>query len=258
MRPNYYHIGAAKAASTFIQKSFEEHPDICVQKRTESVNFFMNAYHKGIDWYDRELYSHHRGETAVVDFSNGYMIYEPAIERIKRHAPDARLTMCLRNPIDLAFLQWAQNRFSWKWADDHPFQEGLKEMLNIGGGWQMFRLWAGPGFYGLYLERILKYFPIEHLHITMYEDLCQDAESFIRSYFSFMGVDTDFVPQCIRKTIGFPGHWEEGLDDKWRTILRATLDEGLTQNHRAELRQVFDEDIKRLEDIIGKDLSHWV
>jgi hypothetical protein len=258
MLPNFFHIGAAKAASTFIQKMFEEHPDICVQSRGDNVNFFIDAYQKGVDWYERELYSHYNGETAVVDFSNGYMIWEPAIERITRHVPDARLTMCLRNPIDLAFLQWVQNRMTWKWDDDHPFQRGLYQMLNTGGSWQMFRLWAGPGFYGLYLERILEYFPMDRLHITLYEDLCAEPVSFIQSYYEFMGVDPQFVPEGIHTTVGFPGDSESRLNDEWRAKLRKQLEEGMPPDLRTELRGAFEEDIRKLEKILGRSFDHWV
>ncbi len=49
MLPNFVHIGAPKAASTWLWKVCAEHPDIYVPE-AKPVNFFVAEYHKGIDW----------------------------------------------------------------------------------------------------------------------------------------------------------------------------------------------------------------
>ena len=250
MLPNYLHIGAAKAASTYIWTMFQEHSEIYATPVADNCSFFMCSYHRGLAWYEQVYFSQWQGEKAVGEFSNSYMLFEPALERINRDLPDVKLSLTLRNPIDTCFLQWAQNKRNSFWLGEWAKLDAhFKKMLN--GSWQTFRAWAEIAFYASHLKRIYRHFPKERVLITLYDDLLADSRLFLKRFFEFLEVDQDFVPSQINTVVGFPGSGGQDTEQH-------DLERGLPPSVRAELRGVFREDIDELQEMIGRDLSHWV
>ena len=245
MLPNFLHVGAGKCASSWLWRVLQEHPGIYVPERPDNVNFFTVHYHRGLDWYEQTYFAAYDGENAVGEFSNSYMCYHPALERIARHLPGARLTMTLRNPVVRAFLSWAHVHLKKKNGLDPdrgigvPFEKCLH---HHGHAW--FRHWIEPGFYARHIEHILSLFPREHILIMLHEDLCDDPNAFMRRYYEFLEVDPHFQSTLIGREIN-PG--APGADPAAR----------LAPEFREELWQVYREDIQRLQEILRRDLSHW-
>ena len=246
MLPNFLHIGAGKCASTWLWKVYQEHPDICVPTDVGNVSFFMEDYRKGLDWYEQTYFSHRTGEKAVGETSNSYMVFEPALERIARDLPDARLTMTLRNPIERAFISWVHVHYTRGFGPEirMEFERTLDPH-----GWLLFRYWLEPSMYASHLKNVFRYFPKDRVRIMLYDDLVVDPSRFIRQFFEFLEVDPDFRPSILHKVVGLPGpEWSdtEGLIEK-----------GFSEEVREDLRQIFREDIEAVEAITGRDLSHW-
>ena len=105
MLPNYLHIGVAKGASTWLWTVFKDHPEIYAPEKPDNVNFFTVHYHRGLKWYEETYFSAVKGEKAVGEFSNSYIVFSPAMERIAEHLPQVKLTMTLRNPVQRAYLR---------------------------------------------------------------------------------------------------------------------------------------------------------
>ena len=112
--PNFLHIGAAKAASTWLWCVCQEHPDIYVPQTVDNANFFTVHYHRGLPWYTATYFAGYDGERAIGEFSNSYMVYPPAMERLAHELPDVRLTAILRNPVERAFMSWAHQHLKQK------------------------------------------------------------------------------------------------------------------------------------------------
>jgi hypothetical protein len=243
--PNFLHAGAPKAASGWLWRVCKEHPEIYVPQTPDNVNFFTVHYHRGLDWYERTYFADVGGRKAVGEFSNSYMMFEPALHRIARDLPDARLTLTLRNPIERAWLQWAHIHLKKKYGLDPdqgrqiPFERALHHH-----GHQWFRMWIEAGMYALHLGRIWRLFPRERVLVTFYDDLAADNAGYVRRYFEWLGVDPGFRPSLI----GVVANPDRGSIDG---------PHGLKPEVREELRQVYREDIRRLQDMVGRDLSHW-
>ncbi|OPZ22718.1 MAG: hypothetical protein BWZ10_00298 [candidate division BRC1 bacterium ADurb.BinA364] len=255
MLPNFLHLGAAKAASTYLWTIYQEHPEIYVPLKLEeggrttnadNPNFFVGTYHKGLDWYEKTFFAGWNGEKAVGETSNSYMLFEPALERIARDLPGVRVSMILRNPVEIAFLQYATNIKSQLINLERA---SLDKML-YSHSWQLFRMWAEPGFYASHIRRVLRFFPRERVHIAFYDDLCADSLAFVRSFFRFLEVDDRFAPAQTNTVIGFPG--TSGSDTP-----EGTISKGIAPDLLEELRLVFREDIEQLEQLTGRDLSAW-
>lgn len=246
MLPNFLHAGAPKAASGWLWRVCKEHPEIYVPETPDNVNFFTVHYHRGLDWYEKTYFPPAAaGRKAVGEFSNSYMMFEPALQRIAEHLPRVRLTLTLRNPIERAWLQWAHSHLKKKygWDPDQGRMVPFARVLHHHGH-QWFRMWIEPGFYALHLQRIYRYFPKEQVHVTLYDDLAADNAAYARRYFEWLGVDPTFRPSLI----GVTSNADRGSING---------PHGLTPEIRAELGLVYREEIGKLQEMIGRDLSHW-
>lgn len=257
MLPNFLHIGVAKAASTWLWRIFQEHPDVCVpcektrdfsgrMSLPDHVNFFLADYDLGLDWYERTYFSHWQGEAAVGETSNSYFVSELALERIAESLPQVRLSVTLRNPIERAFIQFVHRKRSRGLTGE---QADFREVLDK-HQWQQFRMWIEIGFYHLHLTRVLRLFPREQVLVLIYDDLCADPRAFLAQVFAFLDVDPDVPLPSVDRVVGFPS--PEVPDSEERDLAR-----GIDPDLAARLSAIYADQISKLEDLLGRDLSAW-
>ncbi|MBS3763179.1 MAG: sulfotransferase [Planctomycetes bacterium] len=244
--PNFLHIGASKSASSWLYYICKETEEIYVPETPDNVNFFTVHYHRGLDWYRETYFADVGEEKAVGEFSNSYMCYRPALERIARHIPDVKLTMTLRQPIEALYLAWAHIHLK-----DKPYgfdgRKGIgiplqKCLHHHGHSW--FRLYMDPRFYARHLEAIYEFFPREQVCVMFYDDLCDDPGGFLRRFYDFLEVKGNLETPLIDQDINPDA---EDADVK-----------SLDSEFLSELRDVFAPDIRHLEDLTGRDLSNWL
>ncbi len=246
MLPNFLHIGAAKCASSWLWRCLQEHPQVYVPDTPDNVNFFTVHYHRGLSWYEQAYFSDWSGEPAIGEFSNSYMCYRPALERIARDLPGVRLTMTLRNPVERYFLAWAHVHLK---SGKHGFdpERGIgvpidRVLHHHGHGY--FRQWIDPGFYARHLQTVFELFPREDVLVTLYDDLAADNAQYLHGYCEFLGVDPDFEFSLAGKVVNPDAE-------------KADIDRYIDPDFRLELREVYASDIARLEEMVDRDLSHW-
>ena len=244
MLPDFLHVGSGKCASTWLWQACKGHPEIFVPLHNyDNVNFFTVRYHKGLDWYEKTYFSEYNGEPRVGEFSNSYMIYRPAMERIARHLPDAKLTMILRDPVETIFLGWAQTYLKGKIAEHPECWRDLSFILDHHGH-AFYRLFAEGLFYARHLKNIYAHFPSERVLVMIYDDLCSDPGVFLERFFSFLGVDSSFRPGVLGKDVN---------PDTFGSDRGKYVSDELIE----ELREMYRPDVEELEELIDRDLSHW-
>ena len=101
--------------------------------------------------------------------------------------PQLKLLFLIRNPIDRAYSQYCMHLSAGTVTSD------IREALAPGGSI------AGIGLYYSYLQRFLQHFPSSQIKILVYDDLKQDANSYLTSAYEFIGVDTRFRPEILDK-----------------------------------------------------------
>src|SRR5262245_53029682 len=102
-KPNFFLIGAPKAATTSLALLLGKHPQICIAKGKEP-HFFSDdhVFARGMSWYE-SLFAHGRTRPAIGDASTSYArsgIFPNTVHRIVEHAPNARIIYSVRHPID--------------------------------------------------------------------------------------------------------------------------------------------------------------
>ena len=270
MLPTFLHIGAGKCKSTWLYRVCLEHPDIYVPGQGyDNVNFFVNQYQRGLPYYEEKWFSDYRGEKVAGEFSNSYMAFEPALQRIAKHLPDVKLTMTIMNPVHRIFYSWAHVHIKTKCrmtlfgetravsrveVEDLLERCGmdpaqgvlpLPERLTHHHGHSFFRTYADSCLYAFCIDRIRRYFPADRLKVMLYEDLLADQAAFLRDFFQFVGADDSFTSTLAPEEVNPDPPLLEY--ERW-----------FPPELRAQLVAEFRDDIEALQDLLDRDLSAWL
>ena len=283
-RVDFIGIGVQKSATAWLFRCVAEHPEIGIGRvgggtgANKEINFFNQNYEKGFGWYDR-LFDPARPHN--FEFSTLYFHDRNVPERIRRYNPEARLLLSLRNPIDRAFSQHKHEiRRGRLPPDRHGFRLALAQNPS----------YVEQGLYATHLQRWLEFFPRDRIHVVLHEEILERPAEVLAGIFEFVGVDPTFRPArtgerinesiTVRsarierglrlasrwthralgptlhrtlKATGLPGR----IRERNRVAIEGAVVPPLTAADRAELLDLFRDEIARLGEILGRDLSHW-
>jgi len=228
------------------------------------------------------------GETAIGEASPLY-IYAPGTpERIKEHAPEARSVALLRNPADRAYSAFLHAlRIGVEPLTD--FAQALREEdERIRNGWHYVFHYRNRGLYYEQLKRYYEVFGRESVGVWLYDDLKEDPASMVRSVFRFLGVEDAFdsdissahnpagVPESqtaramVRAADTTVGVLRKVFPPTSRIFpyvskaRQAVQSQAFTEpppidpEIRKALIERYTEDILKLQQLIGRDLSSWL
>jgi len=229
------------------------------------------------------------GDEKAIGEATPLYIYAPGTpERIEKYVPGARSIALLRHPADRAYSAFLYAvRIGVEPLTD--FAQALRaEPLRVRKGWHYVFHYRSRGLYYQQLKRYYEVFGRERLGVWLYEDLREDPASVTRGVFCFLEVDDTFAPDTSSKhnpagvPASVPARAAMRATDRavggLRKVLtptsgilplafevrRAVQSRVLTapppidQEVREELIEGYREDILRLQDLIGRDLSAWL
>lgn len=235
---------------------------------------------------DREnylrLFANVRDEAAIGEASNSYILYPHASQEIRKTYPEARIVMMLRDPADRAYSQYIMNLRLGKTLETDFLKEVFDDDAKPVKGWGANHQYLSIGLYYEQVKRYLDLFPREQVLICWYDDYRKDPGSVIRSMYRFLGVDEDFRPDTSEKlnTAGVPrfgklNYWlnQSGLISwakrrlprnlrgpfkKWMYSGDSSDIPVMSDRERAELVAYYQDDIRKLSELTGRDLSAWL
>jgi hypothetical protein len=271
-QPNFFIAGAPKAGTTSLYHYLEQHSEIYMSPVKEA-NYFaseirlenfaeehqdavrremeaMQGYLAGpmsekrfgavgLAWYDYlRLFGNACGQKAIGEGSVSYLWSPSAARNIFQRIPNAKLIFILRNPADRAFSQYEQS--AGQGSTSAGFLETCREsMKESDGKFRVFRPFLELGLYADALKRYLDLFPRENLYIGFYEEYQRDAAGMIGSVLRFLEVSDDFKPDMSTRYLVGAGR-----------LMMAPKD-------RAFLTEFYKEDVRKLGQLLNRDLSHW-
>jgi Sulfotransferase family len=288
--PSFLVIGAARSATTSLHYALRAHPQVFVPERKEP-NFFafeglpadadpgVATSVTRLEDYVR-LFQGVTDEEAIGEVSPVYLVNPRACERIHTHIPEAKLIAVLRNPIERAYSDYLMR-----------IREGLEPLRDFGralaeeearhrvghpGGY-----YIRTGFYGRQLRPYFNKFGADHIQVHLFEDVVANPDDALASIFGFLGVNPDFRPGPLlqtnvsgvprnaplaglfwmRKRFGALASAVLPLETKRR--IKALMEKGLDRppllpEHREELVDVYRDDVRELEKLLGRSLEHWL
>lgn len=285
MLPTFFLAGAAKAGTTSLHHYLGEHPGIFMSGVKEP-HFFSWEDDGWPRWAvrDRDAYEalfadarpgQERGEAST------WTLYsEGAPNRIAQDIPDARFIVLLRNPPDRAFSNWAFN-FGRGYDAIDTFEEALAaEPDRIAEGSPWHHHYVRAGLYHDQVKRYVDRFGPKRVLVLLFEDLRADVEAVVERAYDFLGVEPSFRPAVEtvhNKTYVPRSRWlhtfmwrANPVKSVFKTMIpsgvRARIGRQLRVRNRTapskmegptrqRLNDVFRDDVARLSELIGRDLS---
>ena len=287
-------VGAPKCGTTWIYKCLDEHPEICMG-RPKEIHFFNKdhgfeskqqewQYPKGMDTYWAH-FSHCAASSMKGEFSAKYLYDKEAPVLIKKHFPEVKIIVCMRDPADRTFSHYHHVR-SREDDFDYTLEQAIERYPEL----------LGKSKYHGQLTHYLKLFPKEQFLFLVYEDSKKEPLEYIQGIFTFLGVDDTFVPNSvntkfntaeqrysekhkkIRKPIfrvyaflrkirlvapilrlakkrGVLLSMKKGIDKA--ALPKKGLRPVMTDEERSMLDTHFAEDTQKLEGFLGKRITQW-
>jgi hypothetical protein len=297
MMPNFLIIGAAKGGTTALHYYLKQHPQIYMSPVKETKFFVfegekVNYRGPGDLEANRSVITNIQAyqaqfekvthEIAIGESSPIYLYSPKAPERIQHYIPNVKLIAILRNPADRAFSSFLHLiRDGREWLTD--FEQALKEEeKRIADNWALLWYYKNAGFYYLQLKRYFDRFSPSQIRVYLYEDLNNSPIELIQDLFRFLEVDNTFVPNTstrhnvslipknkyLHEFLTQPKPIKSALSQLIPTRVRQRITTTLKEKNltkptlspelRKELIEVYREDILKLQDLIGRDLSQWL
>jgi hypothetical protein len=277
-----FHIGPQKSATTWVYNCLKEHPEVAVPN-SDTIHYYDMFYARSEAWY-YEFFDHATEDQILYDPTTTYIRSPWAPRRIAEDHPDAKIMLCLRNPIDRAFSHyWHEKK---KGKINFEFEEVLEN-------YDLYSSWIEPGFYAKHIERYLQYFDREQVLCMHFETLQDDEVEFIRQILRFAGVDENFEPSWLNKKSNEAGGRRTITNRMWRGLKGAVAqselesiarrlqldkaaqhletlptvgsflkdkqeyEQGIPSELREELVALCEPEIQRLENLLDIRFPHW-
>jgi len=234
----------------------------------------------------RDLFKSAKNTAVVGDASTWYLTHPEAPAHIQTHYPNAKIVAVLRNPCERSFSHW-MHLIREQVEPVSDFIEACEaEKDRKSKGYAPHWWYLTQSLYAEGLQRYFDRFPREQIQVHLYDDFVADPMKVISETYQFLGVSADHHPNTKEKLNigGIPRNkslqrylersaW--GGNDPFRPLkllfpkrFRSTMrrkieeanlitDRHLTSKERTYLLQKFDDDVRSLETMIGRDLSIW-
>lgn len=294
-KPNFFIVGAPKSATTSMHYYLRQHPEVFMSVPKEPFFFGSDLDSHQLKTQDREEYrsffKEAHSEKRVGESTVWYLYSKKAPEEIKRHDADARIIIMLRNPVDAMHAMHSQFLFSGNEPIEN-FREALRAEPRRRRGENIHSAVYFPE--GLYYRKIFSYYPQvrryletfgeDQVKVILLKDLKSDVRACYRSVLNFLGVGKyepkDFEPynsncqlksDVLRELVRYvPGRTLGALRDfvpvrscagLWQHLKPLLVDtfnrNPIDPDLRLELIDDLEPDIRKLESLIDRDLTHW-
>lgn len=298
VKPNFFIIGAPKCGTTALSDYLRTHPNIYFSEPKEPHYFAQDFEKYRLTKTSEEYLSLFIQTTpnhiAIGEGSVFYLFSSVALRKIYEFDPQAKIIVMLRNPVDLVYSFHSQQLFSAD-EDEPCFEKAWRlQKLRLQGKHipkknrhTIFLNYASVGRLGEQVDRLLTIFPFEQIKIICFEDFIMSTKKVYDDVINFLGVPndnrTDFLRinenknhklQLVGNFSQKPPKFLSSLALKTKDILgikrlyvldtirslntKTVAREPLSNDFRAELTEEFADDIKKLSQLLAKDLNHWL
>ncbi len=230
------------------------------------------------------LFAMSNNEKAIGEASaDNLYYYEKAIPYIKKFIGEPKIIIILRNPIERAFpayLHLVRDNRELLTFEKALEVEGIREKNN----WEFIWFYKKVGFFAEQVRAYLESF--SHVKICFFEDLVKNPLNLVQDLYKFLEVNHMFVPdinkrynvslipksQILHKFLTQQSIIKENLKNLLKIFISdkqigILVENAKTKNlYKPEMKQktrkhlidIYREDILKLQDLIKRDLSHWL
>jgi Sulfotransferase family len=237
---------------------------------TQELHYFSRLRHKGEDWY-RAHFRDAQDTQLIGEKSASYLADAATPLRLHGLLPRARLIAQLRNPIERAYSDYCMHYRRGQVSTDidcylDPARTPIPRLLD-------------HGFYHRQLMNFMRVFPPEQIRILLYDDIRQRPIEVFADVCGFLGIDATVAPQSVEsrikdkatpvvpptarrllaplKDLVAPYRQTRAFAAVRGLFARTLHYPPLTPALRKQLAAHYAEDVARLSELLGRDLSIW-
>lgn len=290
--PDFLLVGAAKSGTTSLYQYLKQHPQIYMSENKEPWFFsFADIYKEDVHNFSGKgdivtdfmkyvnLFSGATNEQVVGEASTVYLyLYEETIKNIKKYHPnwkELKIIIIIRDPSERAFSHYLNS------VGDGSCNSSFEEEIEKWNITQCSDLWNIID-YGFYYNQIKSYKDtFGQVKIYLFDDLEERSALLAQDLYRFLEVDTFFKPNTdlkynvsgnsgkfLRKLIYKPNLIKKVvktfLPIEARTKIKNNIlgkfayKSNLENAQKKILKEIYKEDITKLQDLIDKDLTRWL
>jgi hypothetical protein len=291
--PNFFIVGAPKCGTTALYDYLRVHPQIYLPPSKE-FHFFGSDLHypnrPSAAQYVK-FFEDARDEIRIGEGSTSYLFSKAAATEIREACPSAKIIIMLRNPVEMMYSLHSEMLY-WgnEVIEDFAQALALEEDRKAGKSWPEHPHIIEYLFYrdvAQYTDQIVRYrsvFEPQNLRIIIHDDCKKNMAKVYRETLRFLEVDETFettftarnpnkrvrsraVQEFVMHPPG-PVRWVRdnvmpqrmneivfGKVRAFNTVFesRVPMDQDLSRR----LRHEFAPEVKRLGELLGRDLTHW-
>lgn len=302
---NFFIVGVQKAGTTSLHDYLAAHPQIAAAEPKEPAFFVKHGNHgaqqcllAGVTALTDQPYASSEEYAGVfgrstapwrLDSSTPYFQSDFAREQIQTLVPEARIVVCLREPVARAYsaYNWARKE-GWETAASFEEALALEARRKAAGFWFSY-LYADTSRYGSRLEAWLAAFP--NCKVVFFDDLKKAPLATVNDILSWLGlepltalaapvrnpsgVDRRPLARALRGLVNRSRNERGALlravnaaigNDFARRLKRTALERldrdlvppaPLETATWASLQPLFADDVRHVEMLVDRDLSSW-
>lgn len=200
--PNSFIIGVQKAGTTTLDDWLSQHPQVYCYDSLKDVHLFGLLENDAIEKKLLQEPSVYKNEPVVLQSAVNYIFYPEFLKAIKEYNPGAKLVVIIRNPVDRAISAYSyfkkmlrekrdiKEALLYEPAVTIPFSKDNNDFTYI-----------EHGLYYRQIKACLDLFDPQQLLVLDYDEMVKQPEMLTKKIFSFLQVDTAFVPDFTPKNI---------------------------------------------------------
>jgi hypothetical protein len=218
----------------------------------------------------------------IGEASTKYLSSDVAVDNILEYNPEAKFVVLIRNPVEMAYSLYRQELFSVN-EDVEDFAEAWALQEERKAGRKIPDSCDDPGYLlygdvcslGTQCEKLLERVDKSRVMFVVLDDLKEDSLSVYKSLLQFLNVEyhgrTDFTPRNTSKTLrskwvgrifNYLGRLKKRMGiykstGLFRLYSKDAPKPDMGDEMRLKLENYFKEDIRKLEEILDRDFSHW-
>lgn len=293
-KPNFFIVGAPKCGTTAMNDYLSQHPDIFMAKK--EPDYFCKDLKIKIKLSESEYMQYFqaaKNEKIIGEASVWYLISKISALDIKKFAPDAKILIMLRNPVDVIYALHSQNIYEGN-EDVLDFKTALnldesrRNGKNLPDSADFFELplYSDSVLFYEQVKRYLDVFGKNYVHIILYDNFKMDTKKVVSETLEFLGIDNRLPIDYniinpnkrikwfrLHRLIKRPGsairtvfriivpvrrlrHFIMLKVSNWniKTGKRTKMNDKLYES----LKRKYAADVKLLANLINRDLSAWL
>ena len=272
MLPSFLVVGPPRTGTTWMHEVLSRHAHL--PSPTKETRFFDRHYDRGLSWYSDHFPSSTDGKPTG-EIAPTYFASPAARARIAHILPAAKVVIIFRHPVErlvsLYRLKRAYGLLGWS------LEQALERDPELMGSSQ----------YASHLSGWQRSFPGDQLSVNLYEDLSGNPQNFIDGVVDFVGISRFRLHESQQIQVAATSHFTEPrnyLATRAATAMAdwckaRKLDNVVASVRKSNLMRLFLgggapfpeipaptmrrisslvlPEVERLEDMLGRDLSHW-